>query len=74
MRLENRKLKPRLIANVYFQRATPRAFLSQAGPRFDLELVQAEHHLGLDGLIAFGHKKGDPFWVALIWLAVRLGI
>ena len=30
-----------------FQRTTPRVFLSQAGPRFDLELVQAEHHLWL---------------------------
>jgi hypothetical protein len=30
---------------VYFQREALRVFLSQAGPRFDLELVQAEHHL-----------------------------
>ncbi len=43
--LENRRQKQALIASVYFQRATLRVFLSQAGPRFDLELVQAEHHL-----------------------------
>src|SRR6266508_3291379 len=59
--LENRRLKRRLIASVYFQRAALRVFLSQAGPRFDLELVQAEHHLLVRrGLIAFGHKKSDP--------------
>src|SRR5436305_13574024 len=28
-----------------FQRQAPRVFLSRAGPRFDLELVQAGHHL-----------------------------
>jgi hypothetical protein len=38
-------LKRTLIASVHFQHSTPRVFLSQAGPRFDLELVQAEHHL-----------------------------
>jgi len=42
---EKSRLKPTLIASAYFQHATPRVFLSQAGPRFDLELVQAEHHL-----------------------------
>jgi hypothetical protein len=43
--LEKRRLKQTLIASVPFRRAAPRVFLSQAGPRFDLELVQAEHHL-----------------------------
>ena len=43
--LENRRLKHTLIASVHFQRTALRVFLSQAGPRFDLELVQAEHHL-----------------------------
>src|SRR5213076_1629017 len=48
-------------ANAYFQRAAPRIFLSQAGPRFDLELVQAEHHLWFRRWsAAFGHEKGDP--------------
>jgi hypothetical protein len=46
--LENRRVKRTLTASVYFQRETLRAFLSQAGPRFDLELVQAEHHLCSD--------------------------
>jgi hypothetical protein len=44
-RPENRRLKHTLIASAYFQRRTPRVFLSQAGPRFDLDFVQAEHHL-----------------------------
>jgi hypothetical protein len=29
----------------HFQRAAPRVFLSQAGPRFELNWFQAEHHL-----------------------------
>ena len=43
--LEKGRLKQTLIASLHFQRAALRVFLSQAGPRFDLELVQAEHHL-----------------------------
>src|SRR5438552_18212553 len=43
--LETCRLKQTLIASVYFQRTAPRIFLSQAGPQFDLALVQAEHHL-----------------------------
>jgi hypothetical protein len=43
-----------------FQRCTmhspSRVFLSQAGPRFDLALVQAEHHLLCT---CYGNKKGD---------------
>jgi hypothetical protein len=46
-------LKPTLIASVLFTQSL-RVFLSQAGPRFDLDLLQAEHHLWFDvGLIAF---------------------
>ena len=37
---------------------TPRVFLSQAGPRFDLVLLQAEHHLSIPTVpAAFGTKK-----------------
>jgi hypothetical protein len=44
---------------------TARTFLSQAGPRFDLELVQAEHHLSVPFLrFAFKTKKATH-WVAL---------
>ena len=40
---------------------TARTFLSQAGPRFDLDLVQAEHHLsGPIFLFAFQNEEGDP--------------
>ena len=65
-------------ANANCQRVFParalRVFLSQAGPRFDLELSQAEHHLlgFVRGVIAFGQQKRRPGWVALVWLAMRL--
>ena len=73
--LENRRLKQTLIASVYFQRAALRVFLSQAGPRFDLELVQAEHHLLVPTLAGrlLTQKKATR-WVALVWLAMPLRI
>jgi hypothetical protein len=46
LRSSNRTLKPTLISSAVFYAEAPRSFLSQAGPRFDLELVQVEHHLG----------------------------
>ena len=52
-----------------FQHTAAEIFLSQAGPRFDLELFQAEHHLLFDVLWRPSNKKGDPLWVALVWLA-----
>jgi hypothetical protein len=43
-------------------RGLQRIFLSQAGPRFDLELFQAEHHLLFDiFLVAFATKKATRF-------------
>src|SRR5207245_2879607 len=67
--LENRRLKQTLIASVYFQRATLRVFLSQAGPRFDLELVQAEHHPWFRTLIDRPQtEKRRPCRVALVCL------
>jgi hypothetical protein len=72
--LENRRLKLTLIASVSFQHTALRAFLSQAGPRFDLELFQAEHHL-LSPTLADrpSDTKKATRWVALVWLAMRLG-
>ena len=71
--VEKRKLKQSLIASVYFQRATLRVFLSQAGPRFDLELVQAEHHLWVPTFAGCLRKRrGRPGWVALCWFVMRL--
>ena len=58
-------------ANVRAQIPVPSAravFLSQAGPRFVLELVQAEHHLCSSWVVALQNDKGDPVWVALDWL------
>jgi len=42
--------------------ATLRVFLSQAGPRFDLVLLQAGHHLvdPFVSRIALRNEKGDP--------------
>jgi hypothetical protein len=58
---EKDRRKHTLIASVYFQRAAPRAFLSQAGPRFGLELVQAGITSGSDvWSIALEQQKGDP--------------
>jgi hypothetical protein len=68
-RLEKRTLKLTLIRPMHFQRAAAEIFLSQAGPRFDSELFQAEHHLLFDILGRLSDEKGDPVWVALVWLA-----
>jgi len=48
-------------ASVTFH-ATLRVFLSQAGPRFNLVLLQAGHHLVVPFVsrIAFRNEKGDP--------------
>jgi hypothetical protein len=53
-------------AHAYCQRSflasAQRVFLSQAGPRFELCLLQAGHHLGfLRGLVASRNEEGDPF-------------
>jgi hypothetical protein len=48
-------------------------FLSQTGPRFDLGLPQAGHHLTLDFDWSPSEQKRRPGWVALVWLAMRLG-
>ena len=48
---------------------TPRVFLSQAGPRFGLELLQAEHHLWFRQVgRSPSQQKRRPHWVALVWL------
>jgi hypothetical protein len=47
-RLEKRRLKLTLIASVPFQRAAPRVFLSQAGPRFVLERFKLSITCGSD--------------------------
>jgi hypothetical protein len=43
--LKNSRLKHTLNSQRNFSAERRGVFLSQAGPRFDLELVQAEHHL-----------------------------
>jgi len=45
--LEICRRKQTLIAERFCSARTPRVFLSQAGPRFDLVLFQAEHHLSI---------------------------
>jgi hypothetical protein len=55
------RLKHTLIHQRYFQHRAPRVFLSQAGPRFDLGLLQAEHHLWFRRWsIASRNDEGDP--------------
>jgi hypothetical protein len=71
-RRENRRLKQTLVFQRTFPAPSARVFLSQAGPRFDLELFQAEHHLWFRHCtIAFKTTKATR-WVALYWLAMRL--
>ncbi len=49
-------------------------FLSQAGPRFGLVVLQAEHHLLFRvGSGRLQKRKRRPSWVALIWPVLRLG-
>ena len=43
--VRNSQAKARANSQRKFQAGAQRVFLSQAGPRFDLELLQAEHHL-----------------------------
>jgi hypothetical protein len=62
-------LKRRLFGHSISSARLQRIFLSQAGPRFDSELFQAEHHLLFEIVWSPSNKKGDPLWVALVWLA-----
>jgi len=68
-RLENAQAKADAYSSSDFQRTTAEIFLSQAGPRFDSELFQAEHHLLFDILWPPLQRKRRPIWVALVWLA-----
>ena len=67
------KLKQTLVFLRYFQRRAPRIFLSQAGPRFVLELLQAEHHLCFRRDLPPPETTKATSWVALDWLDMRLG-
>ena len=68
-RLEMRRLKLTLIRQWISSTRLQRIFLSQAGPRFDLELFQAEHHLLFDVVWPPFQQKRRPALVALVWLA-----
>jgi len=71
---EKGRQKRTLNASALFTASNAEVFLSQAGPRFDLELVQAEHHLWVRvGDRSPCKRKRRPSWVALIWLVLRLG-
>jgi hypothetical protein len=62
------RLKHTLISSVLFQRNAQRVFLSQAGPRFGLAVLQAEHHLASDVDLSPRDTKRATRWVALDWL------
>ena len=66
------RLKHTRIASVNFRRTAPRDFLSQAGPRFELDWFQAEHHLGFRRGLSSPKTKKATRWVALVWLVMRL--
>ena len=63
--LRKRQAKANVIQRL-FNPAAPRVFLSQAGPRFDLELAHLGHHLRfrVEWRKVGETKKDDP-WVAL---------
>jgi hypothetical protein len=65
---EKDKLKHTLILSVLFHAGARRVFLSQAGPRFDLALLQAEHHLVVRTGRAALETARATRWVALDWL------
>lgn len=46
-----------------------RTFLSQAEPRFDLELFKLSITFSSTLTGHLSQQKGDPLWVALVWLA-----
>ncbi len=66
--------KAHAYSSALFPSAMLRAFLSQAGPRFELDLLQAEHHLDLDMTVRLQKRRRRPGWVALERIAMRLGI
>ena len=47
-------------------------FLSQAGPRFELELFKLSITFLVSVVIASENDEGDPMWVALDWFGIRL--
>ena len=65
--------KAHAYSSALFPGAMLRAFLSQAGPRFELDLLQAEHHLDLDMTVRLQKRRRRPGWVALERIAMRLG-
>jgi hypothetical protein len=72
--LEERRQKHTLNASVYCKHAAPRVFLSQAGPRFDLDLFKLSITFVLSLTETLRRRKRRPGWVALVWLAMRLTI
>jgi hypothetical protein len=57
---EIRKLKPTHDFQRLSQAEAQRVFLSQAGPRFDLVLLQAGHHLLIRSRFRLRNDEGDP--------------
>jgi hypothetical protein len=72
-RVKNGRQKPSYICKRHFSRERQRVFLSQAGPRFDLVLLK----LGITSRLVVewlpSETKKATRWVALVWLAMRLG-
>ena len=64
-------LKPTHDFSALSQAGAQRAFLSQAGPRFELELVQAEHHLPVRTSVLPPKRRRRPFGRPRFWLLCR---
>jgi hypothetical protein len=62
---EKRMQKQTRFRSAIYQRDAQRVFLSQAGPRFDLALLQAEHHLPGSVLVLASETTKATRWVAL---------
>jgi hypothetical protein len=72
--LEKGKLKRTLIASVHFQRAALEDLSLSGGASIRSSVFQAEHHLCFGVDCSPSDMKKATRWVALVWLAMRLGI
>jgi hypothetical protein len=73
-----RRLKLTLIPSAIIQADAQRVFLSQAGPRFELDLLQAGHHPSVAVPLKFfqndeGDLAGSPSLTPLCALVQRIG-
>ena len=71
-RVKNSMRKPMRLSKRNFTRGRAEHFLSQAGPRFDLGLVQAEHHPSVPGVRFASETTKATFRSPSLRAAMRL--